>query len=47
MNSEYAKNLISMSLLIVETKAKKYSKTKKAALIFLAQGELKFPILMY
>ena len=38
--SEYAENLRSMSLLVVEIVAKKYSKTQKA------QGELKFPILM-
>ena len=45
-SSEYAENLRSMSLLVVETIAKKYSKTPKANLKFLAQGELKFPILM-
>ena len=35
-----------MSLLVVEIVAKKYSKTQKATLKVLAQGELKFPILM-
>ena len=46
MSSEYAKNLRSMPLLVAETKAKKYSKTQEATFKFLAQGELKFPILM-
>ena len=46
-SSEYAENVRSMSLLVVETIAKKYSKTQKATLKFFAQGELKFPILMY
>ena len=45
-SSEYAENVRSMPLLVVETIAKKYSKTQKATLKFLAQGELKFPILM-
>ena len=35
-----------MSLLVAETTAKKYSKIQEATLKFLAQGELKFPILM-
>ena len=35
-----------MPLLIPGTIAKKYSKTQEATLTFLAQGELKFPILM-
>ena len=38
-SSEYAENLRSMSLLVVETIAKKYSKTQKATLKVLAQGE--------
>ena len=46
MSSEYAANLTPMPLLIPGTIAKKYSKTKKTTLKFLAQGELKFPILM-
>ena len=47
MSSECAENLWSMSLLVVETIAKKYSKIQKATLKFFAQAELKFPILMY
>ena len=35
-----------MPLLVAETKAKKYSKTQEDTFKFLAQGELKFPILM-
>ena len=46
LSSEYAKNLRSMPLLVAETKAKKYSKTKETTLKFLAQGELKLTILM-
>ena len=38
-SSEYAENVRSMSLLVVETIAKKYSKTQKATLKVLAQGE--------
>ena len=45
-SSEYAESVRSKSLLVVETIAKKYSKTQNATLKFLAQGELKFPILM-
>ena len=45
-SSEYAENLTSMPLLIPGTIAKKYSKTQEATITFLAQGELKFPILM-
>ena len=40
-SSEYAENVRSMSLLVVETIAKKYSKTQKATLKFLEHGELK------
>ena len=45
-SSEYAENLRSVSLLVVETIAKKYSKTQKTTLKLFAQGEPKFPILM-
>ena len=45
-SSEYAENVRSMSLLVVETIAKKYCKTQKATLKFLEQGDLKFHILM-
>ena len=47
-SSEYAENLRSMSLLVVETIAKKYNKTQMATLKFLAQclAQLKFRILM-
>ena len=45
-NSEYAENLMSMPLLVVETIVKKQSKTLKTTLRLLAQGELKFRILM-
>ena len=35
-----------MPLLVAETIAKKYNKTQETTLKSLAQGELKFPILM-
>ena len=45
-SSEYAENLSSVLLLVVETIAKKYSKMQKVFLTFLAQGDLEFLILM-
>ena len=46
MSSEYIENLRSMSLLVAKTTGKIYSKIQEATFKFLAQGELKFPILM-